>query len=39
LTDSNLRKAQEMESMDNAEDLKEHSQSNEEAGGKVETEF
>lgn len=28
-----------MESMDNAEDMKEHNQSNEEAGGKVEIEF
>lgn len=28
-----------MESMDNAEDMKEHNQSNEEAGGKVEIGF
>lgn len=36
LTDCNLNKSQEMESMDNVEDMKEHNQSNEEAGGKVE---
>ncbi|XP_074972933.1 zinc finger protein Aiolos isoform X2 [Phalacrocorax aristotelis] len=35
LTDRNLNKSQEMESMDNAEDLKEHNQSNEEAGDDV----
>lgn len=39
LTDCNLNKSQEMESMDNAEDMKEHNQSNEEAGGKVEIGF
>ncbi|XP_037266931.1 zinc finger protein Aiolos isoform X7 [Falco rusticolus] len=33
LTDCNLNKSQEMENMDIAEDMKEHSQSNEEAGG------
>ncbi|XP_056368098.1 zinc finger protein Aiolos isoform X5 [Oenanthe melanoleuca] len=33
LTDCNLNKSQEMESMDNVEDMKEHNQSNEEAGG------
>ncbi|XP_055553739.1 zinc finger protein Aiolos isoform X9 [Falco biarmicus] len=32
LTDCNLNKSQEMENMDIAEDMKEHSQSNEEAG-------
>ncbi|KAM6043042.1 zinc finger protein Aiolos isoform 8-T8 [Theristicus caerulescens] len=32
LTDCNLNKSQEMESMDNAEDMKEHNRSNEEAG-------
>ncbi|XP_038018977.1 zinc finger protein Aiolos isoform X5 [Motacilla alba alba] len=32
LTDCNLNKSQEMESMDNVEDMKEHNQSNEEAG-------
>uniref|UniRef100_A0A8C3P1E5 IKAROS family zinc finger 3 n=1 Tax=Cyanoderma ruficeps TaxID=181631 RepID=A0A8C3P1E5_9PASS len=35
LTDCNLNKSQEMESMDNVEDMKEHSQSNEEAGDDV----
>ncbi|XP_064256093.1 zinc finger protein Aiolos isoform X6 [Passer domesticus] len=35
LTDCNLNKSQEMESMDNVEDMKEHNQSNEEAGDDV----
>ncbi|XP_055553737.1 zinc finger protein Aiolos isoform X7 [Falco biarmicus] len=35
LTDCNLNKSQEMENMDIAEDMKEHSQSNEEAGDDV----
>ncbi|XP_075027680.1 zinc finger protein Aiolos isoform X4 [Calonectris borealis] len=35
LTDCNRNKSQEMESMDNAEDMKEHNQSNEEAGDDV----
>ncbi|KAM3658313.1 zinc finger protein Aiolos isoform 2-T2 [Ammospiza maritima maritima] len=35
LTDCNLNKSQEMESMDNVEDVKEHNQSNEEAGDDV----
>lgn len=39
LPDCNLNKSQEMERMDNAEDIKEHNQSNEEVEGKVETEF
>lgn len=39
LTDCNLDKSQEAESVDSGEDMKEHNQPNEEAGGKVEREF
>lgn len=39
LTDCNLNKSQEMESMDNGEDVKEHNLPSEEATGKGTVEF